>query len=87
MRLLDVLADKSLDTTVSITAARGRGKSATLGVAAAGALAFGYTNVFATSPAPENLTTFFQFIVKAFDALKWQVGNIESVMKQITIID
>jgi len=49
---------------VSLTAARGRGKSAALGLAMAGAVAFGYSNIFVTSPSPENLTTLFEFIFK-----------------------
>lgn len=50
--------------TVSLTASRGRGKSAALGLAVAGAIAFGYSNIFVTSPTPENLNTFFQFLFK-----------------------
>ncbi|KAK6023751.1 putative ATPase DUF699 [Ostertagia ostertagi] len=97
LRLLDVITDKDLNVTCSITAARGRGKSASLGklfsygvhilkilllstfslstlenhsshgLALAGAVAFGYSNIFVTSPSPENLRTLFEFVMKGFD--------------------
>uniref|UniRef100_A0A915KZF8 RNA cytidine acetyltransferase n=1 Tax=Romanomermis culicivorax TaxID=13658 RepID=A0A915KZF8_ROMCU len=65
-------AKKTLRATVSLTAARGRGKSAALGLAIAGAIAFGYSNIFVTSPSPENLKTLFEFVFKGFDALEYQ---------------
>ncbi|KAL4784170.1 GNAT acetyltransferase 2-domain-containing protein [Aspergillus varians] len=65
----DAIAEKTLRSTVTLTAARGRGKSAALGVAIAAAIAYGYSNVFITSPSPENLKTLFEFIFKGFDAL------------------
>lgn len=49
---------------MSLTASRGRGKSAALGIAVAAAVAFGYSNIFVTSPSPENLKTFFEFVFK-----------------------
>jgi N-acetyltransferase 10 len=58
----EAVAEKSLRSTVALTAARGRGKSAALGLAMAAAVAFGYCNVFVTSPSPENLRTLFEFI-------------------------
>ncbi|VDK24248.1 unnamed protein product [Anisakis simplex] len=63
LRLLDVITDKALQSTCSVTAARGRGKSAALGLAISGAIAFGYTNIFVTSPSPDNLKTLFEFVV------------------------
>lgn len=65
----DAIAEKTLRSTVALTAARGRGKSAALGVAVAAAVAYGYSNIFITSPSPENLKTLFQFVFKGFDAL------------------
>ena len=44
---------------------RGRGKSAALGLAIAGALSLGYSNIFVSAPSPENLRTLFEFIFKA----------------------
>lgn len=90
---------------MALTAARGRGKSAALGLAVAGAVAFGYrllvqchinksfisssvvvnhlsdifcsySNIFVTSPSPDNLQTMFEFIFKGFDALSYQVDPV-----------
>jgi N-acetyltransferase 10 len=59
----------ALRMTVSMTAARGRGKSAALGLTLAAAVATGYGNIFVTAPSPENLKTLFEFIFKGLDAL------------------
>lgn len=69
MTFIDAIAEKTLRSTVTLTAGRGRGKSAALGVAIAAAVAHGYSNIFITSPSPENLKTLFEFIFKGFDAL------------------
>ena len=68
-QFVEVIAGKTLRSTVTLTAARGRGKSAALGVAVSAAVAYGYSNIFVTSPSPENLKTFWDFIFKGFDAL------------------
>lgn len=54
---------------VSLTAGRGRGKSATMGLAIAAAIGSGLSNVFITSPSPDNLKTLFEFVLKGLDAL------------------
>lgn len=59
----------SLRSVVSLTAGRGRGKSATMGLAISAAIASGLANVFITSPSPDNLKTLFEFILKGLDAL------------------
>lgn len=64
LKFIETISEKTLRSTVSLTAARGRGKSATLGLAIAGAVAFGYSNIYITSPSPENLKTVFEFICK-----------------------
>ncbi|OBT55114.1 hypothetical protein VE04_05502 [Pseudogymnoascus sp. 24MN13] len=69
LTFVDAIAEKTLKSTVTLTAARGRGKSAALGVAVAAAVAHGYSNIFITSPSPENLKTLFEFIFKGFDSL------------------
>jgi N-acetyltransferase 10 len=71
LTFVDAIAEKTLRSTVTLTAARGRGKSAALGVAVAAAVAHGYSNIFITSPSPENLKTLFEFIFKGFDALDY----------------
>ena len=68
---VEAIAEKTLRSTVALTDARGRGKSAALGLAVAAAVAHGYSNIFITSPTPENLRTLFEFIFKGFDALKY----------------
>ena len=72
MTFVDAISEKTLRSTVALTAARGRGKSAALGISIAGSIAYGYSNVFVTAPSPENLTTVFDFIFKGFDALKYK---------------
>ncbi|NXR14215.1 NAT10 acetyltransferase, partial [Semnornis frantzii] len=72
LKFIEAISEKTLRSTVALTAARGRGKSAALGLAIAGAVAFGYSNIFVTSPSPDNLHTLFEFIFKGFDALQYQ---------------
>ena len=69
LTFVEAAAEKSLRTTVALTAGRGRGKSAALGLSLAAAIAYGYANIFVTSPSPENLRTLFEFVLKGFDAL------------------
>ncbi|KAI1094311.1 DUF699-domain-containing protein [Rostrohypoxylon terebratum] len=78
---VDAISAKTLRNTVSLTAARGRGKSAALGVAIAAAVSYGYSNIFVTSPSPENLGTLFEFVFKAFDALNYQDHTDYSIIQ------
>ena len=72
LTFVDAISDKTLRQTVALTAGRGRGKSAAMGLAIASAVAQGYSNIFITSPSPENLKTLFQFVFKGFDALGFE---------------
>ena len=72
LTFIDAIAEKTLSSTVTLTAGRGRGKSAALGLAIAAAIAHGYSNIFVTSPTPENLKTLFDFIFKGLDALGYE---------------
>ena len=54
MKFIDAIAEKMLRKTVTMTAARGRGKSAALGLAIAGAVAMGSV----TRPLRTPLKTF-----------------------------
>ncbi|XP_006462977.1 hypothetical protein AGABI2DRAFT_224663 [Agaricus bisporus var. bisporus H97] len=72
LTFIDAIAEKTLSSTVTLTAGRGRGKSAALGLAMAAALAHGYSNIFVTSPSPENLKTLFEFVFKGLDALGYE---------------
>ncbi|CAG8448327.1 11587_t:CDS:10 [Acaulospora colombiana] len=72
LTFVDAISEKRLRSTVTLTASRGRGKSAALGIAIAAAVSYGYSNIFVTSPSPENLKTLFEFIFKGFDALEYE---------------
>ncbi|KAL7750286.1 N-acetyltransferase 10 [Sorochytrium milnesiophthora] len=72
LTFVEAVSEKTLRSTVTLTAARGRGKSAALGLAMATAIAYGYSNIFVTSPSPENLKTLFEFVFKGFDALGYE---------------
>lgn len=78
---LDAILDKTLRSTVALLAARGRGKSAALGLAIAGAVSAGYSNIFVTAPGPENLKTLFEFICKGFDMLEYKEHSDYDVVK------
>ncbi|RHZ58217.1 hypothetical protein Glove_375g29 [Diversispora epigaea] len=72
LTFIEAISEKKLRSTVTLTASRGRGKSAALGIAIASAVSYGYSNIFVTSPSPENLKTLFEFIFKGFDALEYE---------------
>lgn len=72
LTFVEAISEKTLSSTVALTAARGRGKSAALGLAIGAAIAHDYSNIFVTSPDPENLKTLFEFIFKALDALGYE---------------
>ena len=71
MGLLDKLQDKHNTNVVSITAGRGRGKSAALGIAVGAAFVYGYSSIYVTAPSAENLKTFFEFIIITLKSLKF----------------
>lgn len=62
MVFCEAITDKNYRCTISLTAARGRGKSAAIGISVASAIACGFSSVFVTAPNPENLKTFFNFV-------------------------
>ncbi len=68
----EAITEKSLKSTVALMAARGRGKSAALGISLACAVAYGYSNIFVTAPTPENLKTLFEMVVVGFGALGYK---------------
>ncbi|GMI68635.1 hypothetical protein like AT1G10490 [Hibiscus trionum] len=80
---LDAILDKNLRSTVALLAARGRGKSAALGLAVAGAIAAGYSNIYVTAPSPENLKTLFEFVCKGFDAIEYKEHIDYDVVKSV----
>ena len=72
MQIVDNISERSLKSTVSLTAGRGRGKSAALGISLASAIVYGFSNIFVTAPSPENLATVFEFLFKGLDALNYR---------------
>ncbi|PKA51042.1 UPF0202 protein [Apostasia shenzhenica] len=83
---LDAILDKTLRSTIALIASRGRGKSAALGLAVAGAICAGqvlnhelhlfslylYSNIFVTAPSPENLKTLFEFVCRGLNSLEYK---------------
>jgi len=69
---MDACAEKTSKSTVAMTAARGRGKSAAMGLCLAGAISLGYSNIIVTAPEPENLVSVFDFCCRGLTALKYQ---------------
>ncbi|KAJ7608711.1 GNAT acetyltransferase 2-domain-containing protein [Roridomyces roridus] len=84
LTFIEAISEKTLSSTVTLTAARGRGKSAALGLAIASALAHGYSNIFVTSPSPENLKTLFEFIFKGMDALGYEEHLDYDIMQSVS---
>ena len=72
MQIVDTISEKSLKQTISLTAGRGRGKSAALGISIASAIVYGFSNIFVTAPTPENLKSVFEFLFKGLDALNYK---------------
>jgi N-acetyltransferase 10 len=72
MSMVDSISEKNLKTTLSLIAGRGRGKSAALGISIAGAIVYGFSNIFVTAPTPENLGTLFEFILIGLDVLNYK---------------
>ena len=86
LSFLDAISEKTLRSTVALTAARGRGKSAAIGLCLAGAVSYGYSNIFVTAPSPENLKTVFQFIISGLKALKY-TEHLDFEVRTIFVIE
>ena len=71
MCLIDIISEKNNKNTVSLTSGRGRGKSSSMGLAVASAIIYGYSNIIITAPSPENLKTFFEFLIKGLNELNY----------------
>lgn len=69
---LEACSERTSKMTVAMTAARGRGKSAAMGLCLAGAISFGYSTICVTAPEPENLVAVFDFCCRGLKALKYQ---------------
>eukprot|EP00922_Rhytidocystis_sp_ex-Travisia-forbesii_P066854 GHVS01099302.1.p1 GENE.GHVS01099302.1~~GHVS01099302.1.p1 ORF type:complete len:1062 (-),score=157.68 GHVS01099302.1:171-3356(-) len=81
----ECVTEKSLRQTVALTAGRGRGKSAALGLSIASAIAGSYSNIFVTAPLPENVATLFEFVQKGLQALGLKEhADFELVLSETT---
>eukprot|EP00522_Entomoneis_paludosa_P018351 CAMPEP_0172451884 /NCGR_PEP_ID=MMETSP1065-20121228/9723_1 /TAXON_ID=265537 /ORGANISM="Amphiprora paludosa, Strain CCMP125" /LENGTH=1112 /DNA_ID=CAMNT_0013203855 /DNA_START=47 /DNA_END=3385 /DNA_ORIENTATION=+ len=72
LAFLEACSEKTNKSTVALTAARGRGKSAAMGLCLAGAISLGYSTICVTAPEPENLVAVFDFLCRGLKALKYQ---------------
>ncbi|KAA8492217.1 RNA cytidine acetyltransferase [Porphyridium purpureum] len=79
--LCEAIGEKTLRSTVALTAARGRGKSATLGLAIAMAIGVEYSNIFVSSPAPENVQTLFEFVIHGLQAMGYEEHEDYEILK------
>lgn len=68
LHCLDLLRSAKA-THLAVTASRGRGKSAALGLAIAGALALGFPAIAVTAPHPAAVRTLFEFVGRGLTAL------------------
>uniref|UniRef100_T1GGI1 RNA cytidine acetyltransferase n=1 Tax=Megaselia scalaris TaxID=36166 RepID=T1GGI1_MEGSC len=73
-QFVETLAEREVKPPTSLTAGRGRGKSAAMGLSVAAAVAFGYVNIF-------NLVTFFEFVLKGFDSLEYQEHSDYTIIR------
>ncbi|KAG8874859.1 hypothetical protein FRC20_004973 [Serendipita sp. 405] len=84
LTFISALQEKTLSSTVSLTAARGRGKSAALGLAVSSAIVHGYSNIFITSPSPENLKTFWAFVGDGLKVLGYVINVDYDAMESVS---
>lgn len=63
-----------------------------MGIALASSLVFGYSNIFVTAPTPENLKTFFEFLILGMTKLNYRehkdyeiVRGVEDPIKNLII--
>jgi len=71
MCMVDTISERNPKYTISITSGRGRGKSSSMGLAVSSAIVYGYSNIIVTAPSPENLKTFFEFVIKGLNQLNF----------------
>ncbi|KII61491.1 N-acetyltransferase 10 [Thelohanellus kitauei] len=68
-------------SVIAITASRGRGKSATLGLIISGAISLGTSNIYVVAPSPENLITFFEFVITGLQKLGYNEKTDYEIQK------
>jgi N-acetyltransferase 10 len=70
--IFEMLGNRTGRAIYSITAARGRGKSAAMGVSVAQAINLKFSSVYIASPALENVKTVFGFIVQGLERIGYR---------------
>ncbi|XP_055943814.1 RNA cytidine acetyltransferase-like isoform X2 [Argiope bruennichi] len=80
-KIYETLKLRNSLSVVSLTSARGRGKSSVLGLAICLAVVSRYSNVYVTAPHLENLQTLFKFLLKGLTALGYKEGDNLYVQK------
>lgn len=73
LECLDVLKRRSLHSIISASSAKGRGKSAVLGLAIAGAIVLKYSNIFISSLNYDNVKIIFKYLLAGLDAMQYKV--------------
>lgn len=81
MKFTNQLAKKTSRATISLIAARGRGKSAALGLSIASAVTYHYSPIYVTSPSPENVQTLFEFAIKGLKAVHMTENNDFNIIR------
>ena len=84
LAFIDSLAERRARSVTTLTAPRGRGKSAALGLCLAAAVATGYASIFVTAPAVDNVATVFEFLLKGLEALHYDEKTDYDVLKHRT---
>jgi len=62
-----------------LKANRGRGKSAVLGLIAAGLIAKNRLSIVVTAPQPTNVQTFFEFAIKGLQTLNIGIKEVKKI--------
>ncbi|KAM0676829.1 N-acetyltransferase 10, partial [Binucleata daphniae] len=78
------LDEKNCKTIVSLTAGRGRGKSAAFGLTASLAVFQSFSSILIASPAIENIATLFDFIILGLHALGYKEKIDYDVVKKVS---
>jgi len=72
LALVEAISDRKTKTKTILTSARGRGKSAVMGLATSAAIAYGYGNIYISAIDPENLNIYFAFVLIGLKCLKYE---------------
>ncbi|GIY12631.1 RNA cytidine acetyltransferase [Caerostris extrusa] len=72
LKFLEAIKNRTFHAVLSVSSSIGRGKSAALGLAIAGSLAFNYSNIFISSLCYRNVNIIFKFLLKGLDVLNYK---------------